>query len=181
MKKILPFLIVLSILISCKKELIKTPNHLIEKEKMVNIMYDLSLLEAIKVQNPSSLDTFNINTNDYIFKKYKIDSIQFAQNNIYYAADYKEYKKMFEKIKARLDQNKTLVESLIKVQKKKDVLLKKQKEKQKRKREADSIKKVKNELRKTKDADSIKKVKNELKKTKEADSIKKIKKKKLSL
>jgi predicted patatin/cPLA2 family phospholipase len=159
MKKILPFLIVLSILISCKKEIIKTPNHLIEKEKMVNIMYDLSLLESIKVQNPSSLDTFNINTNDYIFKKYKIDSIQFAQNNIYYAADYKEYKKMFEKIKARLDQNKAIVESLIKTQKKKDVLLKKQKEKLKRKREADSIKKVKNELRKTKEADSIKKIK----------------------
>ncbi|MBF2707066.1 DUF4296 domain-containing protein [Flavobacterium soyangense] len=159
MKKILPFLVVLLIIVSCKKEIIKTPNHLIEKEKMVNIMYDLSLLEAIKVQNPSSLDTFNINPNDYIFKKYKIDSIQFAQNNIYYAADYKEYKKMFEKIKARLDQNKSLVESLIKIQKKKDVLLKKEKEKLKRKREADSIKKVKNELRKTKEADSIKKIK----------------------
>jgi hypothetical protein len=66
---------------------------------------------------------------------------------------------MFEKIKARLDQNKAIVESLIKTQKKKDVLLKKQKEKLKRKREADSIKKVKNELRKTKEADSIKKIK----------------------
>jgi high-affinity Fe2+/Pb2+ permease len=162
MKKILPFLVVLSIFVSCKKDIIKTPNHLIEKEKMVNIMYDLSLLEAIKVQNPSSLDTFNINPNDYIFKKYKIDSVQFAQSNIYYAADYKEYEKMFKKIKARLDNNKSLVESLIKAQKKKDILLKKEKQKLKIKREADSIKKVKKELKIAKDADSIKKSKRKI-------------------
>ncbi|WP_395050863.1 DUF4296 domain-containing protein [Flavobacterium sp.] len=158
-KKILPLLIVLSIFLSCKKEIIKTPNHLIEKEKMVNIMYDLSLLEAIKIQNPTSLDTFNINANDYIFKKYKIDSIQFAQSNIYYAADSEEYNKMFEKMKARLDKNKSLVETLIKNKKKKDDLLKKKKEKLKIKREADSIKKVKKELKTAKEADSIKKVK----------------------
>ena len=159
MKKILPFLIVMLILLSCKKEIIKTPDHLIDKEKMANIMYDLSLLEAIKVENPSSLDTFNINPNDYVFKKYKIDSIQFTQSNIYYAADYKEYKKMFEKIKARLDKNKSQVESLVKIQKKKDIILKKKKEKLKRKRETDSIKKVKKELKTSKEADSIKKIK----------------------
>ena len=158
-KKILLFLVVLSMLLSCKKELVKTPNHLIEKDKMVNIMYDLSLLEAIKIQNPSSLDTFNINPNDYIFKKYKIDSLQFAQSNIYYAADSKEYEKMFKEIKARLDKNKSLVESLIKSQKKKDDLLKKEKQKLKIKREADSIKKVKKELKTSKKADSIKKIK----------------------
>ena len=158
-KKILLFLVVLSMLLSCKKELVKTPNHLIEKDKMVNIMYDLALLEAIKIQNPSSLDSFKINSNEYIFKKYKIDSLQFAQNNIYYAADYKEYKKMFEKIKSRLDKNKISVENSIKDKKKKEDLLKKQKQKLKIKREADSIKKVKLELKSKKETDSIKKAK----------------------
>ena len=71
----------------------------------------------------------------------------------------KKAHEMFEKIKERIDKNKSQVESLIKIQKKKDVLLKKQKEKLKIKREADSVKKVKNELRKTKEADSIKKIK----------------------
>jgi Domain of unknown function (DUF4296) len=175
-KKILLFLVVLSMLFSCKKELVKTPNHLIEKDKMVNIMYDLALLEAIKIQNPSSLDSFKINSNEYIFKKYKIDSLQFAQNNIYYAADYKGYKKMFEKVKSRLDKNKISVENLIKEKKKKDILLKKQKQKLKIKREADSIKKVKQELKSKKETDSIKKAK-ELKVSKSADSLKKAKKK----
>jgi hypothetical protein len=144
MKKILPFLLVLLTLLSCK---------------MVDIMYDLSLLEAIKNQNYSSIDSLKINSNEYIFKKYKIDSLQFAQNNIYYAADYKGYKKMFEKVKKRIDNNKTLVETSIKNQKKKDSLLKKKQQKLKIKRETDSIKNAKQKLKTVKVADSIKKIK----------------------
>jgi hypothetical protein len=176
MKKILPFLIVLSIFASCKKEVVKTPKNLIEKDKMVNIMYDLSILEAMKIQNPSSLDTFKINSNQYIYKKYKIDSAQFAQNNIYYAADYKEYKKMYEQVKSRLDKNVIAVETLIKNKKKKDLLLEKAKKKLKLKNEADSIKKAK-EVKIKKEADSIKKF-NELKVAKKVDSLKNLKKKK---
>jgi hypothetical protein len=158
MKKILPFLIVLSIFASCKKEVVKTPKNLIEKDKMVNIMYDLSILEAMKIQNPSSLDTFKINSNQYIYKKYKIDSAQFAQNNIYYAADYKEYKKMYEQVKSRLDKNVAAAEILIKNKKKKDLLLEKAKKKLKIKKEADSIKKF-NELKVAKKVDSLKNLK----------------------
>ena len=96
-------------LLSCKKELVKTPNHLIEKDKMVNIMYDLALLEAIKIQNPSSLDSFKINSNEYIFKKYKIDSLQFAQSNKYYASDIKKYKAIVENVNKRIEEQKTLL------------------------------------------------------------------------
>jgi hypothetical protein len=176
-KKIIPFLVVLVLLVSCKKELVKEPNRLIERGKMVNIMYDLSLLEAIKVQNQSSLDSFKLNTNQYIFKKYKIDSLQFAQNNIYYAADYKEYEKMFTEVKARLDKNKSEVNSLMRIKAKKDIVEAKAKKKLKLKKEADSIKKVKHDLKLKKVTDSIKKAK-ELKVTKLADSLKKSKKKK---
>jgi hypothetical protein len=161
MKKILPFLIVLSILASCKKEVVKTPKNRIEKDVMVDIMYDLSLLESMKIQNPSSLDSFKINSNQYIYKKYKIDSAQFAQNNIYYAADYKEYKNMYEQVKSRLDKNVTAAEALVKVEKKKDDLLKKEKQKLKLKKEKDSINKVKQKLKQktAKESDSIKKIK----------------------
>jgi len=168
MKKIVCYLIVVfSIFASCQKEVVKIPKNLIEKGKMVNIMYDLSLLEAIKIQNSSSLDSFKINSNQYIYKKYKIDSTQFAQNNIYYAADYNEYKKMYEQVKSRLDKNVIAVETLINNKKKKDLLLEKAKKKLKLKKEADSLKKVKQKLK--------------LKAAKAADSIKKIKERKLGL
>ncbi|TBX70673.1 DUF4296 domain-containing protein [Flavobacterium silvisoli] len=88
------------------------PKNLIDKDKMVDILYDLSLLEAIKAQNIGG----GINTkkaNEYIYKKYKIDSVQLAQSNKYYASDVDEYKKIFVKVKAKLDeQNKKLGNSV---------------------------------------------------------------------
>ena len=158
-KILLPFLVFLSIFASCEKEVVNTPKNLIEKEKMVDIMYDLSILEAIKIQNASSLDTFKINSSKYIYKKHKIDSAQFAQNNIYYAADYKEYKKMYEEVKSRLDKNVIATEAFSKNKKKKDLLLEKTKKKLKLKKEADSIKKLKQKLKIAKATDSIKRLK----------------------
>jgi len=175
MKKIIPIFILLIVLAGCKKELVKEPKHLIEKEKMVNIMYDLSLLDAMKVENPALMDSFKNNSNQYIYKKYKIDSVQFAQSNIYYAADYKEYEKMFNKVKARVDKKKSETISLIRAKAKKEMLKEKTKKKLKEKKVADSIKKAKQNLKLKKQTDSIKKA-NQLKASKTSDSLKKAKK-----
>ncbi|MNE08336.1 hypothetical protein D3C80_1009830 [compost metagenome] len=118
MKKIITLLVVL-IFVSCKEETVKEPKRLIEKKVMLDVMYDLSLLEAIKYKNPTVLDSNKINPRQYIFKKYKIDSLQFAQSNVYYAADYEEYKIMFEEITKRLEKNKKAVDAKIKAEKKK--------------------------------------------------------------
>jgi hypothetical protein len=56
---------------------------------MIDIMYDLAVLEGIKYQN-RLLDSNQINSATYIYKKYKIDSLQLAQSNVYYASDYVE-------------------------------------------------------------------------------------------
>ena len=119
MRKIITFLTIVTLFVSCKEEVVNKPERLIEKDVMVNIMYDLSILEAIRNQNPASLDTFKINSRDYIFKKYKIDSVQFAKSNVYYASDYNEYKSMFEQIRKRLEANTKSVDSLVKLKKKK--------------------------------------------------------------
>ncbi|MFV8376232.1 DUF4296 domain-containing protein [Flavobacterium sp. LB1P62] len=120
MKKIISLLAITSILISCKDDVVKEPNRLIEKEVMVNIMYDLSLLEAIKYQNPASLDTFKINPKKYIYKKYKIDSVQFIKSNAYYASEYEEYVNMVDQVNTRLVKNKEVVAALIKAEAKKN-------------------------------------------------------------
>jgi hypothetical protein len=172
MKKILPFLAFLIIIVGCKKDVVKTPDRIIERDKMVDILYDLSLLAAIKSQNATYFTNYNINQNQYIFNKYKIDSTQFAQNNIYYAADYMEYKKMFGEVKSRLANKKSYIDLLVKKQDKKDLLLKRAKQKLKVKQTADSIKKVKIALKVKKETDSLKKAKLKL-------EVKKPKKKKL--
>jgi len=88
--------------VSCN-DTIDKPKNLIEKDKMVDILYDISLLEAIKSQNISG-GIKNKDANAYLYKKYKIDSIQLAQSNKYYAADVDGYKKMFEEVKTRLEE-----------------------------------------------------------------------------
>ena len=129
MKKVVLFLILVSLNLSCKEEVVKKPGNLIEKEVMVDVIYDLALLEAIKYQSPYALETHKINSDEYIYKKYKIDSAQFAQSNIYYASDYKEYKKMYDQINSRLVKNKSLLEESIKNEKDKALLLKKESKK----------------------------------------------------
>lgn len=122
MKKIISFLAIILLLVSCKEE-VEKPNRLIEKDVMVNIIYDLSLLEAIKYQNPASLDTFKINPTKYIYNKYKIDSLQFAQNNTYYASTYEEYANIIDQINNRLIKNKAELTELIKTENEKRKLV----------------------------------------------------------
>jgi len=159
MKKIVFLFALLSLFSSCKKELVKKPDNLIDKGVMIDILYDMSLLDALKYQNPNSLYVNDINPKTFIYKKYKIDSLQFVKSNAYYAADYREYKKMFDKLNDRLKNEKKRVDSLIKVQKKKEAALKKLKVK----KEQDSIKKAKKvqEIKIKKEKDSILKVKKE--------------------
>jgi hypothetical protein len=129
MKKGVLFFILISLIFSCKEEVVKKPENLIEKDIMVDVMYDLALLEAIKYQSPNALQAHKINPDEYIYKKYKIDSAQFVQSNMYYASDYKEYKKMYDQINSRLVKNKSLLEEAIKNEKDKALLLKKESKK----------------------------------------------------
>ena len=119
MKKVVSFLWIVVLFASCKDEVITKPVGLIEKGKMMNVMYDVAVLEAIKYQNPSSLTANKINTTEYIYTKFKIDSLQYAQSNVYYAANYKEYKEMYDEVGKRIDKQKTVVDSIIKLEKKK--------------------------------------------------------------
>lgn len=140
-KVIVPFLVVLMIFVSCKKEAAQAPNGLIEKDKMVDIIYDITLLEAARNQAPLVLDSFKDNSEQYIYKKYKIDSIQFAQSNIYYATDLKEYNKMYDLVKLRLEKAKNQTDAMLQLEKKKIYLAKKNKKGLKVVKEIDSVKK----------------------------------------
>lgn len=94
-------LIGLLLVVGCTSS-VEKPKNLIGKDQMVNVLYDLSLLQAVRMQNISG----GINQkgiNEYIFKKYKIDSVQLAQSNKYYASDLEEYKKIVAAVKVKLE------------------------------------------------------------------------------
>ncbi|MDQ1167691.1 DUF4296 domain-containing protein [Flavobacterium sp. SORGH_AS_0622] len=141
MKNFIVIVLVLFLSISCKKELVKQPAKLIEREKMVDIMYDLSLLEAMRYQKPLSLDSINSDPTKFILQKYKVDSLQFVQNNMYYASDYESYKDMFDEVNKRLAKNQRAADSLAKIDEKKAVKENKNKPKELKEVSKDSVKK----------------------------------------
>ena len=103
MRGLLLFLSFFIILTSCKNTTVEKPDNLIEEDKMINILYDVSVLEAIKVTNPKSLETRKINTNRYIFQKYKIDSLQFVKSDLYYSSDPDNYGEIYKKVIEKID------------------------------------------------------------------------------
>lgn len=113
-KKIFILSMIVSLLLfSCKKGTVEKPSKLIDEKTMIAILYDLSVLEAIKSNNPQLLEEKQINPYTYIYEKYKIDSLEFVQNNRYYSTDLKRYKKMFEEVEQQLADQKTLADSAI--------------------------------------------------------------------
>lgn len=101
MKKLV--LIIVLFVFSCQNNGVEKPDNLIEKDKMVDILYDVSLLEAVRSQGINGGVT-NKEINDFVKRKYNVDSTQFVKSNRYYAADVEEYKEMYEKIKTRVDE-----------------------------------------------------------------------------
>ena len=104
------FLLLIVLLFSCQKG-VEKPEKLIEQDEMVDILYDFALLEGVR--SDYSLNQTSLNPEEFIYKKYKIDSLQFAQNNAYYAADVQKYKEMFQKINEKIDSQKAEKDSLL--------------------------------------------------------------------
>lgn len=81
----------------------KKPKNLIPKSQMVNILLDMRLLASANGSNMTILLNNNIEPKTYIFKKYKIDSVQFVSSNNYYAYFVKDYEEIYTKVKDSLD------------------------------------------------------------------------------
>ena len=113
MKKYISLFALAALFLSCNKDLVEKPDNLIDKKVMGDILYDLSILEALKYQDPNSLYKNGINPKTYIYKKYKIDSLQFAKSTQFYASDVNKYKTMYEEVGKKIETNKTHIDSLL--------------------------------------------------------------------
>ena len=80
---------------------------------MVDILYDLYVINAIRTNNSTYLKEQNTTPAKYIYQKYKIDSLQFAQSDQQYAADVDDYEKLYQRVTKRLERNKATIDALI--------------------------------------------------------------------
>jgi len=111
MKKALIVLFGLIAVASCQDSVVEKPDNLIEKDRMIDIIYDLSILEAIKSTNYGSLESRKIDAATYVYKKYKIDSLQFAKSDHYYASDIDTYSEIYDRVSKRLENSKKAIDS----------------------------------------------------------------------
>lgn len=103
MKGIGLFLIVL-FLISCQDiEKTERPANLIPENKMVEVLTELSLLNSAKNYNKRFLEETGFKPDEFLLKKYNIDSLQLAESTRYYARNYAQFEGMYKKVQRNLE------------------------------------------------------------------------------
>ena len=108
------FLIGIFFLVSCSNNPTPKPDNLLDEEVMVDIIFDISILQSADGAYTYKLAEANIEIDQYLFDKYKIDSTTYSQNQRYYASDPKKYKKIYKKVIEKLEQEQIKNEELLK-------------------------------------------------------------------
>ena len=112
----LKLIIILSLVLGCNNSLNQEPippENLISKEKMIDIIYDMTLINVAKGVNKSILENNGIIPEQYLFNKHSIDSILFAKSNEYYSYDLKTYQIIYDNVKIKLEKNKNIISDSI--------------------------------------------------------------------
>ena len=109
-------IIILSFVLGCNNSLTQKPippDNLISQEKMVDIIYDMTLINVAKGVNKSILENNGIIPEQYLFNKHSIDSTLFARSNEYYSNDLKTYQMIYDNVKIKLEKNKNIISDSI--------------------------------------------------------------------
>ena len=111
----LKVIIILIFVLGCNNSLTQKPIpiDLISQEKMVDIIYDMTLINVAKGVNKSILENNGIIPEQYLFNKHSIDSTLFARSNEYYSNDLKTYQMIYDNVKIKLEKNKNIISDSI--------------------------------------------------------------------
>ena len=112
-------LILVSIFDSCSsKGSVEKPDNLINESLMVNVLYEISILDAMSTFKPRNKDFEQIYGKPYIFLKYGVDSLQLAKSDQYYAKFPRVYHKIYSRVLEKMKKTKDSFDLLGKNQKK---------------------------------------------------------------
>ena len=113
MKRFIVALLLGMSVLACEPKLKpEKPDHLIPKDKMTEVLYDMFVVNAAKGINRRKLELEGLNPEQYILQKHSIDSVQFAKSNDYYAHDIEAYSEIIETVKKRLTIEKDRFEAI---------------------------------------------------------------------
>lgn len=112
MRKIIYIFALLLIVVACKKNIVPKPDKFLDEKQMESLLYDLAVLESMKVSQAQMLDSLQFNSKQFIYKKYQLDSLSLAQNMVYYASLPKDYDRIVKKVEEKLKKQRDSIGNL---------------------------------------------------------------------
>ncbi len=104
------------VFIACNGNAPKKPDNLLSKSKMMDVLYDLYLLNAANNSHKKILEKNKLIPETYLLEKYDMDSIQFAQSNNYYASFPEDYQEMLTQLEERFIKEKSVFDNIQKIE-----------------------------------------------------------------
>ena len=91
------YLLIIFLFIGCSDNV---PDNLISKEKMENIIFDIMILNASSGFDLKIDD--NLLSDELIYKKHNIDSLQFFESELYYSKNPRVHYEIYAKVKIKI-------------------------------------------------------------------------------
>lgn len=88
------------------------PKDLISQSKMVDILTEAYLANAARSIDNKKIEASGINMDSILYKKFGVDSLQFAQSNAYYASDVNIYLSIFQDVEKKLTAKQETLDSI---------------------------------------------------------------------
>lgn len=103
MKRLLALFLGVIFWVSCNNK--PMPEGLIEREKMVNVLTDVHVVEGYSgtVMDADTMKQVLANYMNLVYKKHQIDSLQFKKSLKYYSANPKLLNEMYGEVLRKLD------------------------------------------------------------------------------
>lgn len=114
--KLLKYIIAVLLIVSCKNSTIEQPEkpeNLISKGKMVDVLYDMAIIDAAKKTQRRTLERNGLYPKEYVFEKHDIDSLQFMLSNEYYAFNTDDYKEIYSVLNQKLNSEKNKYQAVL--------------------------------------------------------------------
>lgn len=93
--------------VSCDKEAIEKPRHLIREKQMINMLVDIHLAEStyVKMQGDSIVrKSSSANFYYSVLAKYNVPDSVFEKSFVYYASSPKNFEKMYREVMNKLSE-----------------------------------------------------------------------------
>lgn len=101
------------LLLGCAEKQVPRPDNLIPKGRMIDILYDIAVLDAIDGTYPKALERNGITIMPFVYEKYGIDSLQLAESDLYYASRPVEYEEIYTTLEERIVNQRDSINEVI--------------------------------------------------------------------